>query len=173
MSHDCSPLLIAAAYDRDNYSRPMTHPEYQPVDWRNVYLGHPCYSPGKVGARWMQDGIRKATVSGTTLGCSRCHSIRSAADASRTRSTLLQLVTSGLRCCLQLQATQPQLLVCRSRRVRPQAVHRESTKNQQRINRIEKRSASLCCGSSSYELSPETAVFASTQGACPYVNLLA
>ena len=54
--------IHAAAYDWDNYSRPMTHYEYQPVDWRNVYLGHPCYSPDKVR---------------TTNSCNSCMEVRS------------------------------------------------------------------------------------------------
>lgn len=34
------------AFDWDNYSRPSVHPEWMPRDWREIHLGHACYTPG-------------------------------------------------------------------------------------------------------------------------------
>ncbi|GAX80495.1 hypothetical protein CEUSTIGMA_g7933.t1 [Chlamydomonas eustigma] len=35
------------AYSRDNYSMPLSHPEWMPEDWRKIHQGHACFTPGK------------------------------------------------------------------------------------------------------------------------------
>ncbi len=45
MDHD---HVSNTAYDWDNYSKPVIHPYWQPVDWREIYKGHVCYHPAKV-----------------------------------------------------------------------------------------------------------------------------
>lgn len=35
------------AYTGDNYSQPIVHHEYQPVDWIESIKGHPCFDPAK------------------------------------------------------------------------------------------------------------------------------
>lgn len=37
-----------SAYEADNYTEPFKKPPYQNFDWREMYKGHPCYTPGKV-----------------------------------------------------------------------------------------------------------------------------
>ncbi len=39
-----------SAYGPDNYTQPMNDfPNHQPGDWRELYQGHPCYTPGVGG----------------------------------------------------------------------------------------------------------------------------
>lgn len=40
------PLSVGSGWPPDNYSHPVVYPPYQPQDWRNLYKGHACYTPG-------------------------------------------------------------------------------------------------------------------------------
>ena len=40
----------------DNYDSPVDWPAYQDYDWRELYKGHPCYTPGEYCGTWEAPG---------------------------------------------------------------------------------------------------------------------